>query len=100
MIILIYSQAFALDQKRIAITQIVAHQALDRLHQGVIDGLKHEHFINKQDIIIDYQNANGDIALANRIAKKFVSQNSDIIIAIVTQSSQAEQVLRKKTDIP
>jgi putative ABC transport system substrate-binding protein len=92
--------AIADTLKKVAITQIVAHPTLDKVRSGIIDGLKEANFINNQSIKIDYQNANGNIVLANQIAKKFVSENSDIIIAITTPSAQAAANAAKATHIP
>jgi putative tryptophan/tyrosine transport system substrate-binding protein len=98
--LLITNLSSANTPKIVAITQIVAHPTLDKVRQGIIQGLKQENFIDKQNIIIDYQNANGNITLAAQIAKKFISQDSNVIIAITTPSAQTVASAAKNTNIP
>ena len=88
--------------KKVAISQIVAHPTLDKVRLGIIAGLKEAGFNDHKNIIIDYQNANGSVVLASQIAKKFVSENNDIIIAITTPSAQtvASVAHSVKSDIP
>ncbi|MDF4201175.1 ABC transporter substrate binding protein, partial [Bacillus subtilis] len=44
----------------VAILQTLSHPALDQIHQGIVDGLKEEGFVNGKTMKIDYQNAQGD----------------------------------------
>lgn len=96
----ITSSAGALVLKKVGITQIVAHPTLDKVRQGVIDGLAEAKFIDQDNIVIDYQNANGNIALASQIAKKFVGGDSNVIVAITTPSAQAAASATKGTQLP
>ncbi len=70
-------------RKKVVITQIVEHPALNSTRQGVEDGLK-----NAQ-IDIQYENAQGNLVTAAQIMQGVVSQNPDVIVAISTPSAQA-----------
>ena len=70
-------------------TQIVSHPTLDVARQAIIDGLKGEGFEEGKNIEIDFQNAEGDMALATSIGQKFANDKKDIVISITTPVSQA-----------
>lgn len=70
----------------IGITQIVEHPSLDLIRSGVMDALKDSKY--KDQIIFNYQNAQGDFITAQTIAAQF-NENSDIAVAITTPSAQA-----------
>ncbi|WP_294654884.1 ABC transporter substrate-binding protein [uncultured Fusobacterium sp.] len=72
---------------KIGITQIVEHQSLDDVCQGVIDSLKANGY-GEDKIEISYKNAQGDFGTAQMIAQEF-KNTSDIVVAISTPSAQA-----------
>ncbi|MBE2893981.1 ABC transporter substrate-binding protein [Spirabiliibacterium falconis] len=74
--------------KKVAITTIVEHPALEEIRKGIVDQLAKEGFIDGKTIKIDYQNAQGSAATAGQIARKFVGDNPDVIIPITTPSAQ------------
>jgi ABC-type uncharacterized transport system, periplasmic component len=74
---------------KIGITQIVSHPTLDVARQAIIDGLKSEGFEDGKNIAIDFQNAEGDMALATSIGQKFANDKKDLVISITTPVSQA-----------
>ena len=75
------------DRIKIGITQIVEHQSLDDVRQGVIDSLKANGY-GEDKIEINYKNAQGDFGTAQMIAQEF-KNTSDIVVAISTPSAQA-----------
>lgn len=80
---------FAQDNlKKVAITAIVEHPALDTIRKGVVEELAHEGFVEGKNIKIDFQSAQGSSATAAQIARKFVGDKADIIIPITTPSAQ------------
>lgn len=83
---------------KIGISQIVEHSALDAARKGFIDALASKGFKDKDNIEIEFQNAQGDMPTAQTIAQNFVSQRKDLILAIATQSAQAAYNATK--DIP
>lgn len=82
----------------IGINQLVQHDALDASREGFIEGLKEKGFEEGRNLKIDYQNAQGDIAIAKTISDQFVTSKVDLIFAIATSSLQASYNSTK--DIP
>ena len=72
---------------KIGITQIVEHQSLDDVRQGVVDSLKANGY-GEDKVEISYKNAQGDFGTAQMIAQEF-KNTSDIVVAISTPSAQA-----------
>lgn len=83
----------------IGISQIVEYVALDENREGFIKALEESGYKDGENIKIDYQNAQGDIALSQAIAKKFSSENKDLIFAIGTPSAQSAFNATKKIPI-
>lgn len=86
------------DIKKIGISQIVEHPALDASRKGFIKALEDAGYVDGKNIKIDYQNAQGDQAVAQSIAEGFVSDSKDLILAVATPSAQASYNATK--DIP
>lgn len=86
------------EKIKIGISQIVEYSALDENREGFIKALEDNGYKDGENIDIDFQNAQGDIATTQTIAKKFVSQNKDLIYAISTPSAQSAYNSTK--DIP
>lgn len=84
---------------QIGITQIVEHPALDACRKGIIDKLKELGYEEGKNVKYDIQIAQGNIATANQIAKKFVGDKKDLIVAIATPSAQAVANLTKNIPI-
>ncbi len=74
---------------KIGITQIVSHPTLDVAREAIIEGLKSEGFEEGKNLEIDFQNAEGDMALATSIGQKFANDKKDLVISITTPVSQA-----------
>ncbi len=81
---------------KIGITQIVDHPALNAARDGFTERLKELGI----DADITVQDAQGDIANAQMIAEKFVSDKSDLILSIATPTSQAAQNATKESKTP
>lgn len=75
--------------KTIAITAIVEHPSLDDIRLGVIDGLASLGYKDGQNLTVNFQSAQGSMATAGQIAKQFVADNPDAIIAITTPTAQS-----------
>jgi len=80
--------AFAAD-KSVAITAIVEHPALDAARDGVKDELKAAGFESGKNLKLDYQSAQGNTGTAAQIARKYIGEKPDVIVAIATPSAQA-----------
>lgn len=96
--LIISLNAFA-DQLKVGITQIVEHPALDACRKGVMDKLKEYGYEDGKNIFYDIQIAQGNSATANQIAKKFVGDKKDIIVAIATPSALAVANATKKIPV-
>ena len=79
----------AVGNKKVAITAIVEHPALDSVRKGVLDELKAQGFEEGKNLTVDFQSAQGSTANAAQIAKKFAGDNPDVIVAIATPSAQS-----------
>ncbi|WP_230370475.1 ABC transporter substrate-binding protein [Paludibacterium denitrificans] len=86
--VLLAPSVFAAELKSVAITAIVDHPALDAARKGVVDELKAEGF-GADKVKVQYQSAQGNPATAGQIARKFVGDNPNVIVAIATPSAQA-----------
>ncbi|WP_105619948.1 ABC transporter substrate-binding protein [Vallitalea okinawensis] len=86
------------DTYTIGVTQIVEHPALDSSREGFMQALADNGYVEGENIVVDYKNAQGDINTANTIANGFVSDSVDMIFAIATPTAQAAYNATK--DIP
>jgi putative ABC transport system substrate-binding protein len=77
------------QQKSVAVTAIVEHPALDAVRDGVKQGLAEEGFEEGKNLKWQYQSAQGNTGTAAQIARKFVGDRVDVIVAIATPSAQA-----------
>jgi putative ABC transport system substrate-binding protein len=88
------------DTATIGISQVVTHPALDATREGVIDALADNGYVDGDNLVVDYQNSEGDSSLFASIAQQFVTNNVDIIVSIATPNSQAAVAAAEGTDIP
>ena len=84
--------------KKVAISIIVEVPQLVETKTGVLKGLAEKGFAEGKDITVEYQVANGNMPTQQQIAKKFVGDNPDVIVAITTPTAQAMATATK--DIP
>lgn len=82
------SLVHAEDTRVVAITQIVEHPALDAAHQGVVDELAERGYREGENLRLMHESAQGNSAIASQIARKFVGESPDVIVAIATPSAQ------------
>lgn len=86
------------DALKIGVIQFAQHPALDASYDGFIEALEANNLKAGVDFVIDFQNAQGDIATTETIADKLVSDQNDLIYAIGTPAAQA--VANKTEEIP
>ncbi|MFC1983099.1 ABC transporter substrate-binding protein [Chloroflexota bacterium] len=86
--------------KTIGISQVVTHPALDTTRQGVIDALVDNGYVDGDNLVVNYQNSEGDSTLFASIAQQFVTNNVDLMVTIATPNSQAAVAAAEGTDIP
>ena len=82
----------------VSVTSIVEHPALDAVRDGVKEALAEAGYTEEKGLKWQYQTAQGNTAIAAQIARKFVGDRPDVIVAIATPSAQA--VVSATKDIP
>lgn len=75
--------------KTIAISAIVEHPSLNDIRLGVVDGLASLGYKEGQNLTVNYQSAQGNMATVAQISKQFVADNPDAIVAITTPTAQS-----------
>ncbi|MFO7993332.1 MAG: ABC transporter substrate-binding protein [Marinobacter sp.] len=91
--------AYGDDQRVIAITQIVEHPALDAVYQGARDQLEEQGYKDGDNVRIMHESAQGNSAIASQIARKFVGEGPDVIVAIATPSAQTMAAAARNTPV-
>jgi putative tryptophan/tyrosine transport system substrate-binding protein len=81
--------AHTAEKKKVKISTIVEVPQLVETRDGVLKGLEESGFQDKRNIEVEYQTANGNASTQQQIAKKFVGDGADLIIAITTPTAQA-----------
>ena len=81
--------AQAQSPKKVSISTIVEVPALVETKEGILQALAARGFTEGKNLVIDYQNANGAMPTQQQIAKKFVGDAPDVIVAITTPTAQA-----------
>ena len=72
----------------VAITQIIDHNTLDVVKEGLLKGLEKEGFNEGKNIKIIFDNAHGNLTIASQIAQKFASLYPIVMVGLSTQSAQ------------
>src|SRR5690606_11335442 len=88
----------AAQTKSVAVTAIVEHPALDAVRDGVQQALQAAGYEAGKNLKWQYQSAQGNSGTAAQIARKFVGDRPDAIVAIATPSAQA--VVAATKDVP
>ncbi|HKF07960.1 MAG TPA: ABC transporter substrate-binding protein [Xanthobacteraceae bacterium] len=88
----------AADTKKIAVSMIIEVPQLVQTKDGVLAGLSERGFSDGKNLSVEYQTANGSMPTQQQIARKFVGEAPDVIVAITTPTSQAMVAATK--DIP
>lgn len=84
-------------QIKIGVVQLVEHPSLNTIRTSFLEELAALGY-SGDNVVIDYQNAQGDQATINSITSKFVADKVDLIVAIATPSAQSAAAATK--DIP
>ncbi len=83
---------------KIGIIQLLEHDALDSAREGFIQTLKDNGYVDGENIVIDYQNAQNDQSNLKTISQRFVQEGDDLILAIATGAAQS--VAAETSEIP
>lgn len=82
--------------KSVAITAIVEHPSLDQIRDGVKDELTSSGYLLNENLTVKYKSAQGSSATAAQIARQFIADKPDVIVAIATPSAQATAAVTKQ----
>ncbi len=77
------------DNVKIGIAQFAPHGSLDNCVEGFKQGLAEAGYVEGENLEIDFQNAQADMANTNQIAQSMVAANVDLICAVATPMAQA-----------
>ncbi|MDY7218129.1 ABC transporter substrate-binding protein [Denitrificimonas sp. JX-1] len=91
--------ALAESVKSVAVTAIVEHPALDSVRDGVLATLNEAGYEEGKNLKWQYQSAQGNTGTAAQIARKFIGDQPDAIVAIATPSAQAAVAGTKRIPI-
>ena len=73
----------------VSVSSIVEHPALDSVRDGVKKALNDAGYTEEKGLKWQFQTAQGNTAITAQIARKYVGDKSDVIVAISTPSAQA-----------
>lgn len=93
------TSAHAAEEKSVAVTAIVEHPALDAVRDGVQAALKEAGYETGKNLKWQYQSAQGNAGTAGQIARKFIGDKPDAIVAIATPSAQAAVAATKTVPV-
>lgn len=85
---------------KIGVIQYAPHPSLDNCYTGFKAGLEEAGLKDGTNLTIDFQNAQGDVANSDLIAKNMVSKKYDLIMGIATPSAMSAYSAAKDADIP
>lgn len=87
------------DKIKIGIVQIVEHPSLNTIRESFVAQLAENGYKDGDNVIIDYDNAQGDQTNLKAICQKFANNDYDMIVAIATPSAQAAVGETKKIPV-
>ncbi|HBO77968.1 MAG TPA: ABC transporter substrate-binding protein, partial [Cupriavidus sp.] len=89
----------AVQAQTVKVLSIVDHPALDAIRDGVRDELKANGYDADKNLKWEYQSAQGNTGTAAQIARKFVGDQPNVIVAIATPSAQAVVAATKSVPV-
>lgn len=72
---------------KVGVLQLVTHESLDEIYQGIQDGLAEEGYKGDK-IQIDFMNAEGDQSKIATMSKQLVSNGNQVLVGIATPAAQ------------
>jgi putative ABC transport system substrate-binding protein len=85
--------------KKVLVTAIVDHPALNSVRDGIKKVLSDSGYNSPKTLQWEYQSAQANTAIAAQIARKFVGERPDVIVAIATPSAQAVVASTKQVPV-
>ena len=84
---------------RIGILQMMTHGSLDEARQGFLDGLAEAGYVEGENLIVDFQNPEGDQSNMSTMADHLIAEDLDLILAIATPPAQQLYNVNQNTPI-
>ncbi len=90
------------EQVVLAISQIIEHPSLDAARQGLLDHLQEQGFVDGENLLILYRNAQGNITTSSQIAQSLASNDPrpKVFVAIGTPTAQVAIAATRGKNIP
>ena len=85
---------------RIGISQTASHPVFDEIMNGVRVGLQQEGYIEGKNIILDYQNGQGDQNANQAIAQKFATTKDEYNLFLILGTGASQSVVNLIKDKP
>ncbi len=76
------------DKVKIGILQQLEHPSLDQAREGFVQALADSGYVDGENMILDYQNAQSDQSNLQTMADRLVNDKNDLILAIATGAAQ------------
>ncbi len=73
----------------VVVSQIIDHNTLNTVYQGLRDGLAKNGYTDGHNIQMMYENAHGNYTLSKQIADKFIALKPTVMVGLSTQSAQS-----------
>lgn len=77
------------EQKKVMISQVIDHPALNATVDGIIEGLAEAGYKRGVNLDLRVESAQASVATAAQIANKFVAQKPDVVVGVGTISAQS-----------
>lgn len=85
---------------KIGVIQYAPHPSLDNCYEGFIEGLASGSYVDGQNIIIDFQNAQGEMNNSDTMAKNMAISGYDMLVGIATPAAMSAYAAAKEGGIP
>ena len=92
--------AAAGEKVTIGVIQYATHPSLDNCYTGFVQGLAEAGFVEGENLTIDFQNAQADMANSDMMAKNMVSKKESMIMGIATPAAMSAYAATKNDGIP
>lgn len=87
------------EMKKIGVIQLMEHTSLNIIYDAFSNELKELGYIDGENCIIDFQNAQGDISNITSIVQIFEGNKQDVVVGITTPVAQGMMSLTKDTPV-
>ena len=85
---------------KIGVIQYATHPSLDNCYTGFIEGLAEYGLVDGENVVIEFQNGNGDMSNTDLQAKNMVSSGCKLVVGIATPAAMSAYAACKDADIP